>query len=55
MIKTKLFKSRESKEYKDFERNHEVIRTIDCLKIDEPYSFNREEFIEVYYKEDNEQ
>ena len=54
MIKTKIFKSRESKKYKDFECNYEVIRTIDCLKEDEPYSLNREEFIEVYYKEDKE-
>ena len=55
MIKTKIFKSRESNEYKDFEHNHEVIRTIDGLKVDKPYSLNREKFIEVYYKEDDEQ
>lgn len=52
MIKTKIFKSRESKEYKDFERNHAVIRAIDCLKVNKPYSLNREKFIEVYYKEE---
>lgn len=55
MIRTKIFKSRESKEYKDFKCKHEVIRTVDCLKPDEPYSFYLDEFIEVYYKEDDEQ
>lgn len=54
MIKNKIFKSREGKDYKDFRRKHEVIRTIDCLKVDEPYSLNQEKFIEVYYKEDDE-
>lgn len=52
MIKKKIFRSREGKDYKDFRRKHEVIRTVDCLKPDEPYSFYLDEFIEVYYKEE---
>ena len=54
MIKNKVFLLNEHKEIDTFIENHEVIRTIDCLNVDEPYSLNREEFIEVYYKEDDE-